>query len=58
VAPDGTSPQKLSTGPGIVPFGRCLAEAYQQKVACIRVGVVLNLSGMTLAGLAILLSPA
>jgi hypothetical protein len=35
-----------------------LAEAYRQKVVCIRVGIVLNLSGMTLAGLAILLSPA
>jgi cation transport ATPase len=39
----------------VLAFG--LAEAYAQKVFSIRVGIVLNLSGMALAGLAILLSP-
>lgn len=43
---------------GCPVLGFRLAEAYRQKVVCIRVGIVLNLSGMTLAGLAILLSPA
>ena len=43
---------------GCPVLGFRLAEAYQQKVVCIRVGIVLNLSGMALAGLAILLSPA
>ena len=43
---------------GCPVLGFRLAEAYKQKVVCIRVGIVLNLSGMTLAGLAILLTPA
>ncbi|WBU38199.1 hypothetical protein [Homoserinibacter sp. YIM 151385] len=42
---------------GCPVLGFRLREAYQQKVVSIRVGVVLNLSGLTLAGLAILLSP-
>jgi hypothetical protein len=43
---------------GCPVLGFRLAEAYKQKVVCIRVGIVLNVSGVTLAGLAILLSPA
>ncbi|WP_382307152.1 hypothetical protein [Herbiconiux sp. UC225_62] len=39
----------------VLAFG--LDEAYTQKVLSIRVGIVLNLSGMALAGLAVLLSP-
>ena len=39
----------------VLAFG--LDEAYAQKVFSIRIGIVLNLSGMALAGLAILLSP-
>jgi len=43
---------------GCPVLGFRLADAYRQKVACIRVGIVVNLSGMALCGLAILLSPA
>jgi hypothetical protein len=39
----------------VLAFG--LDEAYAQKVFSIRIGIVLNLSGMALAGLAVLLSP-
>jgi hypothetical protein len=39
----------------VLGFG--LRDAYKQKVFCIRVGIVLNLSGMVLAGLALLISP-
>lgn len=39
----------------VLAFG--LDEAYAQKVFSIRVGIVLNLSGMALAGIAVLLSP-
>ncbi len=39
----------------VLGFG--LRDAYRQKVFCIRVGIVTTLSGFTLAGLAILLSP-
>lgn len=39
----------------VLAFG--LDDAYAQKVFSIRVGIVLNLSGMALAGLAVLLSP-
>jgi hypothetical protein len=39
----------------VLAFG--LDEAYAQKVLSIRLGVVLNLSGMALAGIAVLLSP-
>ena len=35
-----------------------LPDAYKQKVFSIRVGIVVNLSGIVLAGLAVLLSPA
>ncbi|MGN6446292.1 hypothetical protein [Amnibacterium sp.] len=42
---------------GCPVLGFRLAQAYRQKVVSIRVGIVLNLSGMTLAGLAILLAP-
>jgi hypothetical protein len=35
-----------------------LDRAYRQKVPSIRIGIVLNVSGMTLAGLAVLLAPA
>jgi len=38
-------------------LGFPLVQAHSQKVVCIRVGIVLNVSGMALAGLAILLSP-
>lgn len=38
-------------------LGYALEEALPQKIFSIRVGVVLNLSGMALAGLAVLLSP-
>lgn len=34
-----------------------LDEAYAQKVLSIRLGIVLNLSGMAVAGIAVLLSP-
>ena len=40
----------------VLGFG--LEDAYRQKIVSIRVGIVLNLGGMTLAGLAVLLSPA
>lgn len=43
---------------GCPVLGFPLAEAHRQKVFCIRVGIVLNVSGMALAGIAILLSPA
>jgi hypothetical protein len=42
---------------GCPVLGFRLAQAYRQKVPSIRIGIVLNLSGMTLAGLAILLAP-
>jgi hypothetical protein len=35
-----------------------LDRAYRQKVASIRIGIVLNVSGMVLAGAAVLLAPA
>ena len=34
-----------------------LEEAYHQKVFCIRLGIVLSLSGIALAGLVVMLSP-
>lgn len=43
---------------GCPVLGFPLVQAHRQKVVCIRVGIVLNVSGMALAGLAILLSPA
>lgn len=43
---------------GCPVLGFPLAEAHRQKVFCIRVGIALDVSGMALAGLAILLSPA
>ena len=38
-------------------LGFPLEQAHLQKIVSIRVGIVLNLSGMAVAGLAILLSP-
>jgi hypothetical protein len=38
-------------------LGFPLEQAHPQKVVSIRVGIVLNLSGMAVAGIAILLSP-
>lgn len=43
---------------GCPVLGFRLEQAYRQKVHSIRIGIVLNLSGMALAGLAVLLSPA
>ncbi|MGN6272173.1 MAG: hypothetical protein ACTHMQ_03700 [Protaetiibacter sp.] len=43
---------------GCPVLGFRLPQAYKQKVVSIRVGIVLNVSGMALCGLAILLSPA
>ena len=43
---------------GCPVLGFRLAQAYRQKVPSIRIGIVLNLSGMTLAGLVLLLAPA
>jgi hypothetical protein len=40
----------------VLGFG--LRDAYRQKVPSIRIGIVLNVSGMVLATLAILVSPA
>lgn len=42
---------------GCPVLGFELDQAYAQKVFSIRVGIVLNLSGVTVAGLAVLLSP-
>ncbi|MGT2424886.1 hypothetical protein [Amnibacterium kyonggiense] len=42
---------------GCPVLGFRLEQAYRQKVASIRIGIVLNLSGMALAGLALLLAP-
>lgn len=42
---------------GCPALGFPLEEAYLQKVFSIRVGIVVNLSGMALSGLAILLAP-
>ncbi len=39
-------------------LGFPLEQAHPQKIFSIRVGIVLNLSGMTLAALALLLTPA
>jgi hypothetical protein len=38
-------------------LGFRLEQAYRQKIVSIRVGIVLNVSGTVLAGLAILLGP-
>lgn len=43
---------------GCPVLGFRLDQAYKQKVPSIRIGIVLNLSGMAVAGLAILLAPA
>ncbi|HEY0373525.1 MAG TPA: hypothetical protein VGC94_01945 [Amnibacterium sp.] len=43
---------------GCPVLGFRLEQAYRQKVASIRVGIVLNVSGTVLAGLAILIGPA
>lgn len=43
---------------GCPVLGFKLDQAYRQKVPSIRIGIVLNLGGMALAGIAILLSPA
>lgn len=43
---------------GCPVLGFRLPQAYKQKVVSIRVGIVLNVSGIALCGLAILLSPA
>jgi hypothetical protein len=43
---------------GCPVLGFSLDQANAQKVFSIRVGIVLNVSGMALAGLALLLSPA
>lgn len=43
---------------GCPVLGFELPEAYRQKVFSIRVGIVLNVAGMALSGLAIMLSPA
>jgi len=42
---------------GCPVLGFRLEQAYRQKIVSIRVGIVLNVSGTVLAGLAILLSP-
>ena len=57
-------------GAGIAAIGLCLLvwagcpvlaftpqDAYRQKVFCIRVGIVLNLAGMTIAGLMVVTQP-
>lgn len=35
-----------------------LEQAYRQKVHCIRIGIVLNVAGMAVAGFAVLLAPS
>ena len=53
-----------AVGVGLLIWAGCpvlgfpLAQANAQKIFSIRVGIVLNVSGMALAGLALLLSPA
>lgn len=42
---------------GCPVLGFRLEQAYRQKIVSIRVGIVLNVSGTVIAGLAILLSP-
>ncbi len=42
---------------GCPVLGFRLEQAYRQKIVSIRVGIVLNVSGTVVAGLAILLSP-
>lgn len=43
---------------GCPTLGYPVAQAWRQKRVCIRVGIVASLVGMTIAGLAVLLSPA
>jgi hypothetical protein len=58
-------------GAGVTAIGLCLLvwagcpvlaftpqDAYRQKVFCVRVGIVLSLSGMTVAGIVLLAMPA